>query len=819
MNLDNLTIRNKILLANSVALISIVLISITAFINFRESQETMRWVHHTQEVIAQANLLTKQLLDMETGERGFLITGDETFLEPYHSGKREFDETLNRLIKTVSDNPTQMERLREIGRLENRWQEVAAIPEISIRRKVDEVSIDTENLQEHLARGHGKSILDRIREVLDRMEADFVKAGHFRGQLLARSIAKNMVDMETGERGFLITGKDEFLEPFIAGQRELQTNLAELSAIVMKSFDEARSRENLASLKRLSSQWLVEAAMPEIEMRREINRAGVTFKSVVALIQSLSGKHIMDDLRTRLAEFISIEENLMVTREARARKAQGFAIWMIVLGSLIALLLSTLIALRVSRRIAEPINELVTIFDEMARGHLSQSVAVTGRDEAGQLGNAFNAMAGRLQEKEHFISELSRGRLSISLDLASDRDKLGIALLRMAETLRNITLMAERITMGDTTLKVEVQGKDDALSISLNKMTEILGKITQIAERVAAGDTSMKVVQQSDNDLLAMSINKMVDTLREAASQADDIARGDYRTEIQPRGERDRLGFALQKMTRELRRLIEKNERQLWLSDGIAKIGEIVRGETDMRHITSQLCQFFARYLDCQIATFYVMEGERLILAGSYAFDRRKDLNNSIEIGQGFVGQAALEKQVISVTSIPEDYTRINSSIGAILPRNIVVVPFISMGHVFGVMELGSFEVLCDEKLKFLKQTVEPIGITLSTVEEGKKTRELLEITRAQSEKLKSQQEEMAVQNEELMEQTRALKYSEEQLKVQTEALRVSNEELEEKTESLIRQKREVEDKSQLLEQTGRELEQQISPHGISQST
>jgi len=90
---------------------------------FNSLSETAEWVAHTQEVMRIANLTQKQMVDMETGERGFLITGNEKFLESYTDGKKNFKKLIAQLKKTVSDNPKQVKRLEKIDELEDQWLE------------------------------------------------------------------------------------------------------------------------------------------------------------------------------------------------------------------------------------------------------------------------------------------------------------------------------------------------------------------------------------------------------------------------------------------------------------------------------------------------------------------------------------------------------------------------------------------------------------------------------------------------------------------------------------------------------------------------
>ncbi|MCK5201451.1 MAG: GAF domain-containing protein, partial [Spirochaetales bacterium] len=303
--------------------------------------------------------------------------------------------------------------------------------------------------------------------------------------------------------------------------------------------------------------------------------------------------------------------------------------------------------------------------------------------------------------------------------------------------------------------------------------------------------------------ILALVFSKTLSKpLLSMTKTANRIANGDFSQKIEniSSDEIGNLALSLNMMTLQLEDLFSKHGNQLWLVRGISKIGEIVRGNTEILETVSLLCQFFAKYLDAQIITFYILSNSKLELAGSYAFSKHKSLGNTIDIGEGFAGQAALEKQVISVLNIPNDYTQINSSIGGAKPKNMVAVPFLFNNKVQGVMELGFFSEISEKKLELLKGSMEPIGITISTSNEQIKIKMLLEKTQRQAEELQTQQEELQTQQEELQvtnenleEQTQLLKQSEEELKQQSEELRVSNEELTEKQEILAKQYDELE--------------------------
>ncbi|WFR77309.1 response regulator [Janthinobacterium rivuli] len=115
----------------------------------------LRSVEHSERVIGNANEVMKLSVDLETGMRGYLLTGDETFLAPYKSGKAKIAVEMTTLLDLVSDSPIQVDRLRRIRALQGQWLDYA-----------EAVIAQRRNNQEFLARvrqGEGKLEFDEIR--------------------------------------------------------------------------------------------------------------------------------------------------------------------------------------------------------------------------------------------------------------------------------------------------------------------------------------------------------------------------------------------------------------------------------------------------------------------------------------------------------------------------------------------------------------------------------------------------------------------------------------------------------------------------------
>lgn len=140
-------------------------VGISTKLSMNQVVETNQWVDHTYKVIGDIRLLEKTLVDAETGQRGYLYTGDELFLGTYNSALGNIDEVFAELKELTSDNPEQQDRLKEI--------------EILIDQKLAELAktIELKRLQQDqelmalVKSGEGKVIMDNIRTLADEMQA------------------------------------------------------------------------------------------------------------------------------------------------------------------------------------------------------------------------------------------------------------------------------------------------------------------------------------------------------------------------------------------------------------------------------------------------------------------------------------------------------------------------------------------------------------------------------------------------------------------------------------------------------------------------
>src|SRR6266542_835028 len=198
----------------------------------------------------------------------------------------------------------------------------------------------------------------------------------------------------------------------------------------------------------------------------------------------------------------------------------------------------------------------------------------------------------------------------------------------------------------------------------------------------------------------------------------------------------------------------------------------------------------------------------RLKLLATYAYKERKYLGTEFRLGEGLVGECALEKERILLTNVPGNYIQINSGLGEATPLCIIVLPVLFEGQVKAVIELASFHRFSEIHLNFLDQLTESLGIVLNTIAATMRTEELLKQSQALAEELQSQQEELTKTNKRLEQQAATLQASEELLRTQQEQLQQTNAELQEKARLLAEQKTEVERKNREVEQAKQALEE-----------
>jgi len=204
-------------------------------------------------------------------------------------------------------------------------------------------------------------------------------------------------------------------------------------------------------------------------------------------------------------------------------------------------------------------------------------------------------------------------------------------------------------------------------------------------------------------------------------------------------------------------------ERQRWIKSNASSLSALLQSATSFTELSQQLLSALAPLLDIGHGVFYILDRDeqKLRQLGSYAFRQRKQLHQYFALGEGLVGQCALEKAPIILTQPPADYIAIGSSLGEAPPACIMVLPILSSGNVLGVIELAAFKPFTEEQQALLDGLLPTVAMSLEILQRNVQTQRLLEATQAQAEQLEEQAARLEEQTEELAIQQEELKATE----------------------------------------------------------
>jgi signal transduction histidine kinase/CheY-like chemotaxis protein/HAMP domain-containing protein len=300
----------------------------------------------------------------------------------------------------------------------------------------------------------------------------------------------------------------------------------------------------------------------------------------------------------------------------------------------------------------------------------------------------------------------------------------------------------------------------------VDQLNRFAGEVTRVAREVGmegklGGQAQSKEVEGVWKDLTD-DVNQLAANLTNQVRAIDEVAtavtEGDLTRQVTvaASGEMAVLKDKLNEMIRNLRETSRVNTEEDWLKTNLER-------QRDLSTVSNMILSELAPLVSAQHAVLYVLTqlndgGEPVLqFQAGYGYKERKHVANFFHLGEGLVGQCAIEKERILLTDVPGDYVQINSGLGEAPPLNIIVLPILFEGAVRAVIELASLAPFSRTHQSFLDQLTESIGLVLNTVDATSVTEALLEQARSQAQELQSRQEQLGQSNAELAEQAALL--------------------------------------------------------------
>ncbi len=461
------------------------------------------------------------------------------------------------------------------------------------------------------------------------------------------------------------------------------------------------------------------------------------------------------------------------------------------------------------------VRNIAEVTTAVARGDLSRKITVDVKGEILELKNTINTMVDQLNG---FASEVTRVAREVGTEglLGGQAQVPGVAgtwkdltdtvnvmAANLTEQVRGIVKVVTAVANGDLkqNLAVKSKGEVAALAETINNMTDTLAtfadQVTTVAREVGVegrlgGQANVPGAAGTWKDLtgnvnlLAANLTTQVRAIAEVATA---VTKGDLTRSIQveARGEVAELKDNINTMIDNLRLTTDRNTEQDWLKTNLAKFTNMLQGQRDLTTVGRLLLSELTPLVNAHQGVIYQVASEEkrntLSLLSAYADDGANGHPQALRLGEGLIGQCALDKRRMLITDLPESTVPISSALFKVPSRNNIVLPVLFENQVKAVIELASMQEFTALQTMFLEQLTTSIGIVLNSIEATMQTEGLLKQSQQLAGELQAQQKE----------------------------LQQTNEQLEQKAQQLAERNVEVERKNQEIEQARRALEEKAT--------
>ncbi len=435
------------------------------------------------------------------------------------------------------------------------------------------------------------------------------------------------------------------------------------------------------------------------------------------------------------------------------------------------------------------VRNIAEVTTAVARGDLNRKITVDVKGEILELKNTINTMVDQLNAFAGEVTRVARevgteGKLGGQAQVPGVAgtwkdltDNVNFMASNLTEQVRGIVKVVTAVADGNLSQRLTVQAKGEvaALAETINGMTDTLAtfadQVTNVAREVGVdgrlgGQANVPGAAGTWKDLtgnvnlLAANLTTQVRAIAEVATA---VTKGDLTRSIQveAKGEVSELKDNINTMISNLRETTESNREQDWLKTNLARFTGLLQGQRELNTVGKILLSELAPLVQAHQGTVYhydaAVGARNLQLLSSYAQSAAVKLSPVITLGEGLVGQCAIEKRRIVLPNTPSKFVNVSSSLGQSNRVSIVVLPVLFENETKAVIELASLNPFTELNLNFLDQLALGIGAVFNTIEATMRTEGLLEQSQQLTVELQSRQTELQQTNQELGTKARLL--------------------------------------------------------------
>ncbi len=346
--------------------------------------------------------------------------------------------------------------------------------------------------------------------------ADWVTHTHKVKETLA-ALLTSLTDAETGERGFLITGEERYLEPYQAALTVIDRQMREVRELTADNRDQ---QKRLDSLQPLVTGKLA-SLVTTIALRRELGVRGAAQE-----IASGKGKASMDEIRKMIQSMNEEETELLSQRDLRAKATASFAMSAIIVGGLLVLVLVSTVGVLIQRSITLPLAAFMQFVSRVGEGDLTHQAKISNADELGELSQHLDRMVTGLKDVATQTRSATDNLNSAAQEILASTQQQAASTGEQAAAIQQTSTTIEEVTQSG--VQISERAKQVAASAEATSAASRAG-----LEAVSNTNRTMSAIQEQAeavaNNIVSLSertqaVGEIISTVNDLAEQSHLLA-------------------------------------------------------------------------------------------------------------------------------------------------------------------------------------------------------------------------------------------------------------------------------------------------------
>jgi methyl-accepting chemotaxis protein len=346
--------------------------------------------------------------------------------------------------------------------------------------------------------------------------ADWVTHTHKVKEAIA-DVGSALKDTETGQRGFVLTGEERYLEPYRSGIKVVDRNIQDLRELTA---DSGAQQKRVAALQSFAADKLAELA-ETVALRRQKGE-----RAAVEVVLTDRGKNIMDEARKVMVEMQSEEDELLKQRDQAAKATAGFARATLIFGGLLILVLVSAAGIVIQHSITGPLSAFMRFVGSVGEGDLTQQANASRGDELGELGKRLNQMvvglkdvAGQTRLGVGNLNSSAAEILASTQQQATGTSEQAAAIQQTTTTMEEVTRSGVQISERAIQVTSSAQAAAAASHAGLQAVENTSRNMESIREQAEA--VAENVVALSEK---TQAIGEIISTVNDLAEQSHLLA-------------------------------------------------------------------------------------------------------------------------------------------------------------------------------------------------------------------------------------------------------------------------------------------------------